>query len=463
MGYERNGIKFIEGTSKNFSFASGSAAYFFLKNLYIISVREIRYFIALCFLAFFAALPDIKAVDISNDIYEDFLNAIYGGSDKNAGMTALPVLNVPMGGGAEGLGGAFSAVCDDISFIEFNPAGSAMLSLSSLAFFHNNWIADTKVEAVAYSRQVKNFGFGVAGKWLYTPFTEYDDWGTRESTGYYSEALATLNFSYNFLPGYYFSGLALGVNIKGALRLTPDFADQGYQLDSQSGGALLADVGLLTRLNFLKFYNSRDKNFSLAVVLRNLGTDMMGDPLPSVAVAGIAYKPIRPVSISFDLLFPFDVMNIVGERDESLAENPYAAAGVSVALAKFLSLRAGFMLREGGSRITVGSAIALTSITFDINYTLDLLTQIQPMNRITLGVRMELGDGGVADKNSRVDDLYLKGLDAYAAGNEPLAIDLFGQALKINPRFDPAIQAIRAIENAMAINNRIKNLENFDY
>jgi tetratricopeptide (TPR) repeat protein len=444
-----------------------NAADFFGENVYIVGVYAIRYFIALSFLAFFAALQGAKALEMPSDTYNDIfsysdcLDASYGGADGGAGTTAFPVLNVPMGGSAEGLGGAFSAVCDDISFIESNPAGSAMLSLSSLAFFHNNWIADTKVEAAAYSRQINNFGFGVAGKWLYTPFTEYDEWGKRESTGYYSEALATLNFSYKFFPGYYFSGFALGMNLKGALRITPEFAD--YTRSSQSGAAIMADIGILTRLNFLKFYNAREKNFSLAVVLRNFGADMDGDPLPTVAVAGIAYKPFRPISISFDFSFPFDFMHTVGARDESLAEKPYAATGVSVALAKFLSLRAGFMLRSGASRITVGSAIALSSITFDVNYTLDLLTQIQPMNRITLGIRMELGDGGLAAKNRRVDDLYLKGLDAYAAGKESIAIDFFNQALKINPRFDPAIQAIRAIENAMAINNRIKNLESFDY
>jgi hypothetical protein len=366
-----------------------------------------------------------------------------------------------MGGSAEGLSGAFSAVCDDVSFIEWNPAGSAMLSRSSLAFFHNNWIADTKVEAAAFSKQIKNFGFGAAGKWLYTPFTEYDEWGKRESTGYYSEALATLNVSYKFLSGYYFSGFALGVNIKGAMRITPEFAS--YSRSSQSDAMVLGDIGLLTRFNFLKFYNARDKNFSVGLVLRNIGPDMAGEPMPTAAVAGIAYKPLRPVSISFDFFYPFDMMRVFAGREESLAEKPYAATGISVSIAKFLSLRAGFMLRSSGSRVTVGSTIALSSITFDINYTLDLVTQIQPMNRLTLGVRLELGDGGASAMSNRVDELYLKGLDAYASGDEGLALDFFNQVLNLSPRFDPALQAMRAINNASSISSRIKNMESFDY
>ncbi|MCL2130679.1 MAG: UPF0164 family protein, partial [Treponema sp.] len=90
----------------------------------------------------------LEAKDSDPDKYgdiSDYLDSIYG-PDSNAGLTAFPVLNVPMGGRSEGMAGAFSAVSDDISFIEYNPAGSSMLSRSEVALFHNNWIADTKVE-----------------------------------------------------------------------------------------------------------------------------------------------------------------------------------------------------------------------------------------------------------------------------------------------------------------------------
>jgi hypothetical protein len=138
------------------------------------------------------------ALDMNSDNYgslSDFLNDLYGDADKNAGLTAFPVLNVPMGGRSEGMAGAFSAVADDVSFIEWNPAGSATLSNSELALFHNNWIADTKLEGAIFATRLKNLGIAGGGKWLYTPFSEYNLDGERVSKGYCSEGVAILTGS----------------------------------------------------------------------------------------------------------------------------------------------------------------------------------------------------------------------------------------------------------------------------
>ena len=162
--------------------------------------------------------PD-KYGDIS-----DYLNGLYG-IDENAGLTAFPVLNVPMGGRSEGMAGAFAAVCSDASFLEFNPAGSAVLTNGELAFFHNNWIADTKIEGAVFSARKENFGYSAGTKWLYTPFTEYNYYGERVSKGYYCEGVAILNASFNLFSSYEFAGLALGASLKSAFRFVPDYSN----------------------------------------------------------------------------------------------------------------------------------------------------------------------------------------------------------------------------------------------
>jgi hypothetical protein len=210
----------------------------------------------------------------------DYLDSIYG-IDDNAGLTAFPVLNVPMGGRSEGMAQAFSAVADDVSFIEYNPAGSSMLAKSELAFFHNNWIADTKLEGAAYATRLGNLGLAGGAKWLYTPFTEYNFYGERVSKGYYSEAVAILNASYNFLAGYYFSGVSLGMNLKGAFRFMPDYTDNIDNIIAGSGASqsammVMADFGALTRFDLFKFYNAQDRNASAALVLKNLGPPRPG-------------------------------------------------------------------------------------------------------------------------------------------------------------------------------------------
>ena len=405
-----------------------------------------------------------NAADDAQDFYgdaADYLNKIYG-IDDNAGLTAFPILNIPMGGSSEGMAGAFAAVANDISFLEYNPAGSSMLEKSELAFFHNNWIADTKIEAAAYATRFGNLGIAAGLKWLYTPFTEYNIYGERVSGGYYSEGVAILNTSYNFLSGYYFSGLSAGVNLKGAFRLMPDYTDNfdnviGGSGMSQSAIMGMADIGLLTRFDFLKGYVSREKNASAALVIRNLGPPVLDEPLPTAVNAAVSYKPIRPLTIAVDFTIPVNL------TDFDLSESPYGALGASVNLTNFLSMRAGVLYKAGSSRINIGSAVIINNVALDINYTLDLLTQMQPLNRISVGVRLDLGDGGRKQASNKVDELYLLGMDAYARGNFADARLCWEEALRLNPGFDPAREAVAMMDEREGIIRRIDDLQRLDF
>jgi hypothetical protein len=410
------------------------------------------------------------AIDFDSGKYgsiADYLDDIYG-IDNNAGLTAFPVLNVPMGGRSEGMAGSFSAVADDISFLEWNPAGSAMLKRSELAFFHNNWIADTKVEGAIFASRLKDLGFAAGGKWLYTPFTEYNMYGERVSKGYYSEAVGILNASYNLFPGYSFAGVSLGLNIKGAFRFVPDYSDANDTDNktgalvsgsgkSQSAAMVMADFGVLTRFDFLKPYSARERNTSAALVIRNLGPPAKEDPLPAVFTAALSYKPLRPLLVSFDFSIPLNLQDI------SLSEKPYWAVGLSAQITDFLSMRTGFMSKTGNVRITVGSAVELSKLSFDINYTLDLLTQFTPLNRVSLGVRFNLGDQGRQALSDRIDELYLAGLNAYSRGNNTEAQYYWEEALKLNPRFIPAIEGLNIIRRSQELEDRINDMQRLDF
>lgn len=402
---------------------------------------------------------------IGNDAYGS-LSDIYN-ADGNAGLTSFPVLLIPMGGRAEGMGTAFAALADDLTFIEWNPAGSSMLGFAELGFFHNNWIADTKVEGIVFASRFNDLGYGAGVKWLYSPFSEYNMYGDRVSKGYYSEVVASLNMSYNFLAGYYFSGVSVGANIKGAFRFMPDYTDtddtgnndgeliSGSGL-SQSAAMAMVDLGALTRFNLFKFYNAREKNTSAALVIRNLGPPAKNDPLPTSLTAALAYKPLRPLTLSFDFTLPLNMQDI------RLSEKPYWAVGTNVQITDFLSMRAGLLGRYGGYRLSIGSAINLGKISLDLNYSLDLLTQITPLNRISLGARFNFGDQGRQEKSDQVDALYLSGLDAYTEGNYEQAKIYWEEALEINPRFDPAREGITLIGDSDALDTRIEQMQTLD-
>ena len=427
--------------------------------------KLVRIFL-LFFLVIGGGFPIITgAIDFNADTYGS-LSDLYK-VDENAGLTAFPVLRVPMGGQAEGMGTAFTAVANDLTFIEWNPAGSSMLTFTELGVFHNNWIADTKVESIVFASRRDIIGYAAGIKWLYTPFSEYNMYGNRVSKGYYSEGVVTINVSYNFLAGYYFSGISVGANLKGAFRIMPDYTstddlgnNDGAVITgsgrSQSAAMGMLDIGALTKFNFLKMYTAREKNLSVALVLRNIGPHSKGEPLPSMATAAFSYKPIRPLTIAFDFSLP------VNMQDISLSEKPTWAAGFNVDVTNFLSMRAGFLGRYGGYRITIGSAVDFGKVAIDLNYSLDLLTQFTPLNRISLGARVNLGDQGRQVKSDRVDALYLSGLDAYNAGNREQARLLWEEAISIDKRFDPAKEALVLVRETSALDERIRGMQSLD-
>jgi hypothetical protein len=410
---------------------------------------------------FSAAAPALDSDPGNYGSISDYLDRIYG-VDDNAGLTAFPVLNVPMGGRSEGMASAFGAVADDISFLEYNPAGSSMLGRTELAFFHNNWIADTKIEGAVFASRIKDFGYAAGGKWLYTPFTEYNMFGDRVSKGYYSEGVAVLNGSYNFLSGYYFSGISIGASLKGAFRFVPDYADdEGNLLSgsgrSQSAAMVMADLGALTRFDFLKPYSSRERNTSAALVMRNLGPPALGEPLPTVISAALSYKPLRPLLFSFDFSIP------VNMTAPEASEKPYWAAGAAVNISSFLSMRAGLLFKAGGIRAALGSAVSLDKFSLDINYTLDLLTQVQPLNRVSVGIRFDLGDQGRKQTADRAEELYLAGLTAYSEEKYTEAQYYFEEALKLNPKFEPAREGLEIIRKLEAVERRIDDLQRLNF
>jgi hypothetical protein len=418
------------------------------------------------FFAFFRPCPGF-ALDWDPGNYgsiTDYLNALYG-IDENAALTAFPVLNIPMGGKAESMASSFASVCSDASFIEWNPAGASMLANDELAFFHNNWIADTKIEGIVYTRRFENLGVSAGTKWLYTPFTEYDAWGERVAKGYYVEGLGILNAAYNFFSSYHFYGFSVGASLKGAFRFVPDYStatdvsttDKAELIEGsggeQSAAGLLADAGVLTRINFLKFYYSRERNFSLALVLRNAGPPALGDALPTVLTAGLSYKPVRPLLFSFDYSIPVNLDNL------ALSEKHYMAFGFSLNVTSFLSMSTGLLVKAGSIRYTIGSGINAGAVSFDVNYTLDLLTQLQPFNRVSVGIRFNMGDSGRSARLTRVEELYLDGLNSYSRGDDDTARGRWQEALNIDAKFTPAREGIEAIDGYRNLTDRVRDLQ----
>lgn len=381
------------------------------------------------------------------------------GIDPNAGTNSFLTLLIPSGGKYEGMGTAFTAMSLDSGFLDANPAGSSFIKNSELTFFHNNWIADTNLESVTYTSRWEDFGIGIGGKFLYLPFTGIDDWGDRAqngdgsySSGYYTETVMTLNAAYTFLDNYYYHGLALGANVKMAYRGVP------YSIaPDQSAVAIMADIGIQTKFNVLKFFSSRDKNFAFGFVVKNLGSEFIRDPdpLPSMISTGIAYSPIRPMTWAFDVNIPFNL-------DGSKAEKVNYAVGLDLGLTSFLSVQSGFQIKTGLPRFSVGSSLDLEKFSVTANYTLDLTTQVSSLDRFSLALKLNLGDFGRMTRVERSQLLYLQGLEEYANGDISQAIAYWEESLEVRPDFTPAEQMIETARKTLELNQVIEENQTID-
>ncbi|RKX80037.1 MAG: hypothetical protein DRP87_00950 [Spirochaetes bacterium] len=386
--------------------------------------------------------------------YSDYYGSmaeIISQPDPDTGLTVFPTLLIPMGGKLEGMGTAYTAVSKDFGFIESNPSASSVLKYTELTFSHNNWIADSRMEGVVYTVRFNDLGIGAAGKFLYVPFTEYDTWGERVSKGYYSETIATMNISYNFFPTYYFYGVAVGANLKFAYRNIP-----ASIYPDQSAIAFMTDIGALTRFNFAKPFVSRSKNFSVGAVIKNLGPYVLQEPLPTEVTVGIAYSPIRPVTAAVDLNLP------VTFNTNYPAENWNIVAGTDIVFTDFFSVQGGFRYRGSNPGISLGATVDLQKMSFIVNYTMDLTTQFGVLDRFSLAARLKIGDRGRAALQARVDELYITALEEYANGNLEEAITYLEKALEIDPRFIPAAELLRVLQQTISLHREMEDIQKIE-
>ncbi len=387
---------------------------------------------------------------------EDWYAAVSeaAGLDQNAGLTTFLTLIIPPGGMYQGMATAYSAVVKDSGYLEANPAGSALLKDTELSVYHNDWIGDSRLEGVVFTIRQGDLGLGAGAKLLYIPFDAVDNWGNRYmnswsnsyAKGYYTEFIGTLNAAYTFFGNYYFHGVTLGTNLKFAQRGVPDAIAR-----DQSAIGVMADFGALTKVNFAKFYPSRERNMAFSAVLKNIGPPVMGDPLPSSFVLGMAYSPIRPLTLSVDGTFP---MNL---KDSALSESPSVATGMNLAMTTFWAIQSGIDFKIGRPRATMGSTVSLDKLTLNVSYVIDLMTTVGLPDRLAVEVKIDLGDLGRQEAEDRARELYLNGLDAYAKGNLEEAVAQWDKALQILPTFLPAKELRDTAQKAIELRNRMQD------
>ena len=113
-------------------------------------------------------------------------------------------------------------------------------------------------------------------------------------------------------------------------------------------------------------------------------------------------------------------------------------------------------------RFSMGAEFLANKVLLNINYTFDLTSSINPINRISLSAKLNLGDGGRDKIQDTIDEIYSIGLSKYIAGDLEGAIETWEEILIYNKYYDPALDGIATAQDTIRIQRRIREIQTLD-
>ena len=115
-----------------------------------------RLFAKFTFFLFFILIFISKSAGLSYSELDSTLSSLfYNFVDEDEGQTSFRSLLIPFGGRTESLGSAYTGLSDDIGYLQFNPGAGSIQKQSQISLFHNMWIADSKMETLAFTTRSK--------------------------------------------------------------------------------------------------------------------------------------------------------------------------------------------------------------------------------------------------------------------------------------------------------------------
>lgn len=221
---------------------------------------------------------------------------------EDPGVTAAPVLQIPLGSRALGMGGAFTAVATDASALYYNPAGLSRLNAHELAFTFVSGLSDDNLQHLAYGGPIPFAGISGSGYASAGASLLLAQKGTIEvnKTNPDGSFLSSDNLSAG-------SDLVLSAGYSERVGSTPLELKRGNYginhflglsgkfirstlVEQFSATAFTADAGYLA--------NSPEAGLSFGLSVLNMGGKMKfieeADPLPTTLRTGLAYHAGAP-------------------------------------------------------------------------------------------------------------------------------------------------------------------------
>lgn len=268
-------------------------------------------------------------------------------------------LKIDSGARSQGMGGAFTAMADDVNALTWNPAGIALMKQPEVGYLRMIYLSDIGYNfgGVALPLQAGDDTFALGGAVVNLGSPSFDSTLGLQPAVSAGDNAFSLTFAYRAKDI-----IAFGLTGKAILRNLA-----GYNATAFGG-----DAGVLF---------TPTPQFRIGLGLFNLGTTVQfiseADPLPLIGRFGLAYKFIDD---------PHASLAVALDNDYDLNASMYSGAvGAEFWLDHVFALRAGYTGDAYQQHWTAGTGFSLDA--FEMDYAYSPLGTLGDTHRISLIVR----------------------------------------------------------------------------
>lgn len=270
---------------------------------------------------------------------------------NRAGKTIYNFLRVEQGARPVAMGGAFTAVANDINSIFYNPAGLTHIESMEYVFSYADWLVDSKFFSGAYGYTT---GFGTVGvSFIHFGIAEFE-----ETLPLEPEGTGRMVGASNLALGLAFArDITDKLSLGGQVRYVQEILDQ--------------DTRKTVAFDLSTFYNTGFRNLTLGVSLRNLGPDQ--------AVSKATRSETFPMPVDFNVTVASEIL---GKRDGPYSltlafENAFTIdlgdryrIGAELWLMNLVALRGGYRYNYSNEDFSFG--VGISPNLMDKKFNIDL-------------------------------------------------------------------------------------------
>jgi hypothetical protein len=208
--------------------------------------------------------------------------SVYAGPQ---GSTAAAFLQLDTSPRVIGMAGSFTGIADDVSDVEYNPAGSAYMTQKEVTIMDAMWFQDINYNYGALAWPT-SFGTISADFFYLNAGTFQGENSSGQATGTFTAAdmYGTVAYSRKILSIENWGDFSLGASLK--------YLDESIAEYSSSSEAF----------GLSGFYHTPVPGLNVGLSLSNMGPGENGYSLPFSARLGVGYQPTDNISVDMDYL-----------------------------------------------------------------------------------------------------------------------------------------------------------------